>query len=290
MLVTAKLVKQLRERTGAGMMECKKILLNTKGDIEKAIVEMRKSGQTNADKKSSRIASEGYITIKKHENTIFMVEVNSETDFVSRDNNFRDFVQRLIEAIATSNTINLNDIKSLVLDNGNTVDQERKMLISKVGENIQIRRVSKVQGDLVSHYVHGDGIIGVIIALKGGDLGLARDIAVHIAASDPKVVSTNQVSREIIEKEKEIFLDQAKRSGKPENIIKNIVQGRINKFINEQTLLEQHFVKNLDKKIKELLQEKNAEVIEFVRFKVGEGIERADTDFASEVMSQAQRS
>ncbi|MFZ9034642.1 MAG: translation elongation factor Ts [Francisellaceae bacterium] len=283
MAVTAQMVKELRERTGAGMMECKKALTATAGDIEKAIEEMRKSGQAKADKKASRTAAEGVIVMAKNADKAVMVEINSETDFVARDENFKSFADAVV-AVAC-NASDLETLLNTKLATGETVDEARKALIAKIGENINVRRIAAVEGANTGFYSHG-GRIGVVVAMEGGDEALAKDIAMHIAASNPLVVAQEDVPADVVSKEKEIFIAQSKESGKPENIIEKMIEGRIRKFLDEQSLLGQAFVKNPEQKVAALLKASNAKVLSFVRFAVGEGIEKEESDFAAEVMSQ----
>lgn len=285
MTVTAQMVKELRQRTGAGMMECKKALTETDGNIEKAIEQMRKSGQAKADKKASRIAAEGIIAIAKSTNKLAMIEVNSETDFVARDSHFTKFADAAVNAVLNSHATTVDEALQLTLATGESVDVARKNLIAKIGENINVRRIATIQGNQFGDYNHG-GRIGVIVAIKSGDALLAKDIAMHIAASSPLVISQQQVPTQVVEKEKEIFTAQARKSGKPDHIIEKMISGRIHKFLDEQSLLGQAFVKNPEQTVGALLKDKDAEVINFVRFAVGEGIEKNEVDFAKEVMSQ----
>ena len=278
--ISAQLVKELRERTGAGMMECKKALTQTDGDIEKAVEEMRKSGAAKADKKASRVAAEGV-------NKAVIVEINSETDFVARDENFKKFADAVVTAVANSNAKTLEEVLALTLASGESIEEARKSLIAKIGENINVRRIDALEGETVGVYSHG-GRIGVIVAMNGGNEDLAKDVAMHIAASNPIVVSQDQVPEDIVAKEKEIFIAQARESGKPDEIIEKMITGRIRKFLDEQSLVGQPFVKNPDQKVSDLLKANNATVTGFIRFGVGEGIEKEETDFAAEVMSQVQ--
>ncbi|MBA2711576.1 MAG: elongation factor Ts [Tatlockia sp.] len=289
MSISAALVMQLRERTGAGMMECKKFLIATNGDIELAISEMRKAGQAKADKKADRVAAEGVIVIARAADgrSAIMLEINSETDFVARDENFTEFASKTAETALESSA---NDVDTLsnenLIDTTNTVEQARQALVAKIGENIKLRRMIKVTCDgVVGSYLHGSRI-GVIVALKNGDEALAKDIAMHIAASRPLVINREQVPAEAIANERDIFTAQARESGKPQEIIDKMIEGRINKFIDEVSLLGQPFVKDPNKKVSQLLKEKNAEVISFVRYEVGEGIEKKEDNFVEEVMAQ----
>ncbi|MCW8400273.1 translation elongation factor Ts [Legionella sp. PATHC038] len=289
MSISASLVMQLRERTGAGMMECKKFLIATNGDIEAAIIEMRKAGQAKADKKADRVAAEGVVVIARSADgrSAVMLEINSETDFVARDENFTNFASKVAETALNSSATKVAELSAITLSSGNTVEQARQELVAKIGENIKLRRLERMSCDtgVIGYYLHGSRI-GVIAALKTGDEELAKDIAMHIAASKPIVVSRDQVSAEAIENEREIFTAQAKESGKPQEIIDKMIEGRINKFIDEVSLLGQPFVKNPDIKVGQLLKEKNTEVLSFIRYEVGEGIEKKEDNFVEEVMAQ----
>jgi elongation factor Ts len=289
MSISASLVMQLRERTGAGMMECKKFLLATNGDIETAIIEMRKAGQAKADKKADRVAAEGVVIIARSTDgrCAVMLEINSETDFVARDENFTAFANAVAEAALSSSVTSISELSAINLPSGNTVEQARQELVAKIGENIKLRRLERMQSDtgVIGYYLHGSRI-GVMVALKNDDEELAKDVAMHIAASKPIVVSKDQVSVELIENEREIFTAQAKESGKPQEIIDKMIEGRINKYIDEVSLLGQSFVKNPDVKVGHLLKEKNTEVLAFIRFEVGEGIEKKEDNFVEEVMAQ----
>lgn len=287
--ISAGLVMQLRERTGAGMMECKKFLIATNGDIEAAITEMRKAGQAKADKKADRVAAEGIVVIARtaDERSAVMIEINSETDFVARDENFVNFANKVAEAALTNSIKEIADLSNHPLTAGSTVEQARQELVAKIGENVKLRRLEKMhcESGVVGYYLHGSRI-GVMVALRNGDEALAKDIAMHIAASKPMVVNRDQVSSAAIENERDIFTAQAKESGKPQEIIDKMIEGRINKFIDEVSLLGQPYVKDPNIKVGQLLKEKNAEVISFVRYEVGEGIEKKEDNFVEEVMAQ----
>lgn len=288
MAITAALVKELRERTGAGMMECKKALVETDGDIDAAIELMRKQGMAKADKKAGRVAAEGVIEVACSDDgkTVALVEVNSETDFVAKDENFLSFSKAVAAVALAEKPVDAAALSALSLD-GQTVDEARQALIAKIGENITVRRcqVIECRGDVLGVYSHGVRI-GVVVDLKGGDEDLARDLAMHIAASRPVCVSQDDVPAELVEKEKEIVTAQAAESGKPAEIIEKMVTGRINKFLNEISLLGQPFVKDPDQKIEKLLKSAGAEVVSFTRLEVGEGIEKKTESFADEVMAQ----
>lgn len=281
--ITAAMVKELRERTGQGMMDCKKALEAAGGDIEKAIDDMRAAGSIKAAKKAGNIAAEGSIAVKVSDDNKSgaIIEVNSQTDFLALQDDFKGFVSdSLDKAFAAGYT----DAAPLIAER----ETAREALVSKCGENVNIRRLTRVESDVVGAYLHGHRI-GVLVALKGGDAELARDIAMHVAASNPQLLDPSQVSPEVVEKEKEIFLalNADKIAGKPENIVENMVKGRINKFLSEASLVEQAFVKNPDIKVGELAKQAGAEILSFVRFEVGEGIDRGEeVDFAAEVAAQ----
>jgi elongation factor Ts len=288
MAITAAMVKELRERTGAGMMECKKALVETDGDMEAAIELMRKSGQAKAAKKAGRVAADGAIKIalSADAKTAAMVEVNSETDFVAKDDNFQGFAQAVAGCVLEAAPADLEALASASLPQGETVEEARKGLISKIGENIQVRRFLRLEASgQIAQYLHGNRI-GVLVDLVGGDEDLARDLAMHIAASRPEFVSEQDVPEQVLEKEKDILIAQAQDSGKPAEIIEKMVQGRLKKHLAEITLLGQPFVKDPDTKVAKLLDSKNAKVAAFTRFEVGEGIEKKQEDFAAEVMAQ----
>lgn len=289
MSITASMVKELRERTGAPMMECKKFLVATDGDMENAILEMRKAGQTKADKKADRVAAEGIIVFCRSEDGrhAVLVEVNSETDFVARDASFMDFANQVGQAALLSGSEDLAVLSQMKLsDELGTVDEARRALISKIGENIQIRRIAFVESDeAIGGYLHGSRI-GVLVSMKAGNEALAKDLAMHIAASKPLVVNATQVPAEEIQRERDIFMAQARESGKPDAIIEKMVDGRIKKFMSEVSLMGQNFVKDPSQTVEALLKDNNAEVISFIRMEVGEGIEKKADNFVEEVMAQ----
>ncbi|MFC3121908.1 translation elongation factor Ts [Agaribacter flavus] len=284
MAVTAALVKELRERTGAGMLDCKKALVETNGDIEQAIENMRKSGQAKAAKKAGRIAAEGVILTKVNGNTATMLELNCETDFVARDEGFLAFGNKLID-VASANNINDMDSLNAAEVEGATVAELRDTLVAKIGENISPRRVINVDGDNLGAYVHG-GRIGVIAVLKGGDEELAKDIAMHVAAANPQFVKPEDVPADVVEKEKEIQVEIAMKEGKPAEIAEKMVTGRMKKFTGEISLTGQPFIKEPKTSVGDLLKSKGADVVNFIRFEVGEGIEKKSEDFAAEVAAQ----
>jgi elongation factor Ts len=286
MQITASLVKELRERTGAGMMDCKKALQEADGDIEVAIEEMRKSGAANAAKKAGRIAAEGIISIKQDGKNVTIAEINCETDFVAKDESFLKFADGVINAISSEGPADVDTLKALNIGD-QTVEEVNQQLIAKIGEKITVRRFEKLSSEgQFGCYLHGERI-GVVVELEGGDEALAKDLAMHIAASKPVCISEKEVSQDILDKEKEIFVAQAEESGKPAEIIEKMVSGRIKKFLKEITLLGQPFVKDPDQTVDQLLKLANASVTSFIRFEVGEGIEKKVDNFAEEVMSQA---
>ncbi len=292
MAITAGLVKDLRERTGAGMMECKKALVETDGDIEAAIDLMRKSGAAKADKKSGRTAAEGLITFKSSANNkdAVMVEINCETDFVTKGDDFLNFASAVAQTALDQKPADIDALLATPLDGGENIADATKTLIAKLGENMSVRRfVSRTTDGILGCYLHG-GRIGVMVELNGGDEALAKDIAMHVAASNPNCVSEDEVSAELIAREKEIFSAQAAESGKPPEIVEKMVGGRIKKFLKEITLLNQPFVKDPDQTVEQLVKAAGATVVRFDRLEVGEGIEKKVENFAEEVMAQAQGS
>ncbi len=279
--ITASMVKELRERTGLGMMECKKALAAAGGDIEKAIDELRKSSGMKAAKKAGRTAAEGVVAAKVADDNSYgvMIEVNSETDFVTRDEGFLTFVNAVLEkAFAEKQT----DAAALAAD----VEETRQALVQKVGENVNVRRVALVEAPVVGAYVHSNSRISVLVALSGAEGEVAKDVAMHVAAVNPQVVKPEDMPEEVVAREKEIFVAQARESGKPEEIIEKMISGRINKFLSESSLVNQPFVKDPDTKIGKLVKDAGAEVQSFARFEVGEGIEKEEVDFAAEVAAQ----
>ncbi|MEZ2874436.1 translation elongation factor Ts [Pseudomonas lundensis] len=280
--ITAALVKELRERTGEGMMDCKKALTKAGGDIEKAIDDMRASGAIKAAKKAGNVAAEGAIAVKVADDnkSAVILEVNSQTDFLALQEDFKNFVAASVEKAFADK---LTDAAPLIA----AQESAREALVAKVGENVNIRRLVRVEGDVVDAYLHGNKI-GVVVSLKGGNAELARDIAMHVAASNPEFLLPSEVSEEAIEREKAVFLqlNEEKIKGKPENIVENMVKGRISKFLAEASLVEQAFVKNPEIKIGELAKKAGAEIVSFTYFKVGEGIEKPVDNFAEEVAAQ----
>jgi len=283
-VISASLVKELRERTSLGMMECKKALVEADGNLERAIENLRKSSGMKAAKKSGRVAADGVVRVAVNGSQGTLVEVNSETDFVARDDNFSAFANEVIAKAADAES---TDIKALM---SNELEDARSALVQKIGENITVRRIAKVNAPVVGTYVHSNEKIGVLIGLIGGTADLAKDIAMHVAAVNPMVVNPDDVDPVVIEKEKEIFAAQAANSGKPPEIIEKMVGGRIRKFLAEISLIEQPFVKNPEQTVGQLAEAANAKIIAMVRLEVGEGIEKEEVDFAEEVMAQARGS
>ncbi len=284
--IKASMVKELRDRTGLGMMECKKALAGAGGDIDAAIEELRKSSGMKAAKKAGRTAAEGAIALQLADDgkSGVMVEVNSETDFAARDANFLGFVGSVVAEVAGQQQTDIAQLMSAGLEN------KRQALVQKIGENITVRRAELVAGDVVGGYVHGNGKIAVLVNLIGGDAELAKDVAMHVAAVNPQVAKPSDMSPELLEKERAIYVAQAADSGKPPEIVEKMVEGRVRKFVAESSLVEQPFVKDPDLKVSQLLKNAGADVVGFVRFEVGEGIEKDEVDFASEVAAQVQQS
>ena len=286
MTISAALVKELRERTGAGMMECKKALVEANGDLDAAGEVLRISGQAKADKKASRIAAEGRVVVAETHNAAVIVEINSETDFVAKDENFVAFTDAVAAAALQSSTQDVAELVAQKLANGNTIEAARTELIAKVGENISVRRMARIASDgVIASYSHG-ARIGTVVALQGGDAELARDIAMHVAATNPQCIDESGVSSDVLETERRIETEKAQGSGKPAEIIDKMVAGRINKFLKDITLVGQPFVKDPDITVGKLLADAKAKVTAFVRFEVGEGIEKKVDNFVEEVMAQ----
>ena len=289
--ITASMVKELRERTGLGMMDCKKALLEADGVIDKAIDDLRKASGLKAAKKAGRVASEGIVLSKVAQDGNFgvMVEINSETDFVARDENFLTFANEVLDQAFLHSEASIDALLAEGLE------ASREALVQKIGENISVRRVERLQVDdadagIIETYVHSNNRIAVLLALRGGDSGLGKDIAMHVAAVNPLVVSPEEVPEELLAKESEIYSAQARESGKPEEIIAKMINGRLKKYVAEVSLLEQSFVKNPDLTIRALLDEAGADVVSFVRYELGEGIEKEEVDFATEVAAQLENS
>jgi len=278
--ITAALVKELRERTGEGMMDCKKALTKAGGDIEKAIDDMRASGAIKAAKKAGNVAAEGAIALVEDGKSAVLLEVNSQTDFLALQDDFKAFVAASVKKAFDEK---LTTVEPLI----ESQEADRLVLVGKVGENVNIRRLVRVEGDVVGGYLHGNKI-GVAVVLKGGDVELAKDIAMHVAATNPEFLLPSEVSAEAVEREKGVFLslNADKIAGKPENIVENMIKGRISKFLAEASLVEQAFVKNPEIKVGDLAKKAGAEIVSFTYFKVGEGIEKPVDNFAEEVAAQ----
>ena len=286
MSISATQVKTLRERTGAGMMECKKALVECDGDMEAAVEHLRKTGLAKADKKAGRVAAEGVIAEASRGSVAVLVEINCETDFVAKDANFTGFATAVAQL-----ALDADSVEALATTHfeGETVDSRRQALIAKLGENIQIRRMAKLDAGngVIGSYLHGTRI-GVLLTLEGGDEALARDLAMHVAAMRPAFIDEHEVPSDIVAKEKEILIAQAADSGKPAEIIEKMISGRLAKHLAEITLVGQAFVKDGDLTVAKLLSQHDAKVTRFTRIEVGEGIEKEETDFAAEVMQQVQ--
>jgi elongation factor Ts len=285
MNITAETVKQLRERTGAGMMECKKALVETQGDLDAAAELMRKSGLAKADKKAARVAAEGTIAVHRSGASAAMIEVNCETDFVARSEEFQGFARDVAQAALEHPAPSVDALVQLDLS-GATLEERRRALIAKIGENIAVRRFVRVSAPgALGDYLHGTRI-GSLVALEGGNEALARDLAMHVAAINPAYVDASAVPADVLDKEREILTEQTKGEKKPPEIIAKMVEGRLRKYLAEITLLGQPFVKDPDITVEKLLKKSGARVVEFVRYEVGAGIERKQDDFVGEVMAQ----
>ena len=279
--ISASQVKELREKTGLGLMDCKKALEEANGDIDLAIEELRKTSGIKASKKSGRSAADGLIGITNKDKDFFMIEVNCETDFVARDDSYINFTKETLDTYSNNPSYSLEQL----LESG--VEDNREKLVQKLGENIVVRRLAKSEASSISgSYLHSNHKIGCIVSLEGGDEALANDIAMHAAATDPMAVSPLDIPKETVDKEREIFKAQSEESGKPPEIIEKMIEGKISKFLAEVSLTEQDFVKDPNVKISKLLSDNNASILSFTRYEVGEGIEVEKVDFASEVMSQ----
>jgi elongation factor Ts len=287
--ISAQLVKELRERSGAGMMECKKALVENNGDIETAMEWLRKSGLAKADKKASRIAAEGRIVAAQATGKAVLVEVNCETDFVGKDASFLKFSDAVADVALNSNAADIDALKAAAYPGGGTVEDAAKTLIATIGEKIDVRRLARVESDgVIGSYIHG-GRIGVLVALKGGSEELAKGIAMHVAAMNPAYVRADDVPADFLAKEKDIALSQMsdKEKAKPAEILEKIVAGKVNKIISEVTLLGQPYVLDTNVTVGDALKKEGADVVSVARLAVGEGIEKVTEDFAAEVMKQA---
>ncbi|MFM8480726.1 MAG: translation elongation factor Ts [Gammaproteobacteria bacterium] len=292
MTISAEAVKQLRERTGAGMMECKRALVETQGDLDAAAELMRKQGLAKADKKAARVAAEGVIALEKSADgkSAVMAEINCETDFVAREADFQGFSSEVAKVALAANPAYLEALNALKLASGETVDERRRALIAKIGENISVRRhASLASTGFLGAYRHGTRI-GALVAIEGGTAELAHDLAMHVAASNPDYLSAADVPAEVVAKEREIETEKALAEGKPAEIVAKMVEGRLRKTFNEKALLGQLFVKDPDQSIEKLLKAAKAEVKAFRRFEVGAGIEKKQDDFVGEVMAQVKAS
>lgn len=280
--VTASLVKELRDRTGLGMMECKKALTEADGNIDKAIEDLRKSSGMKAAKKAGRTAADGIVTFKAESDYGLLLEVNSETDFVARDKEFQGFVNSVLDAAYNAKE---TDIATLMAGD---LEAAREALVQKIGENISPRRAQSVEAPVVGGYVHSNSRIAVLVGLSGGSEELAKDVAMHVAAVNPAVVNSDDMPADVVAAEKEIYAAQARESGKPEEIIEKMIAGRVAKFLKESSLVDQPFVKDPDTTVGKLVKAAGAEIISFVRYEVGEGIEVEEVDFAAEVAAQVE--
>ena len=292
MTISAALVKELRERTGAGMMDCKKALIQTNGDIEQGIELLRTLGVASAEKKSGRIAAEGAIVqlVSEDRSLGVLVEINCETDFVAKDNSFKEYATAVAQCLLAGDQNTMEELEASEFHPDISVNQARQELISKIGENISVRRFDKLRSPdgLVAGYLHG-GRIGVLVSMSECDVELGKDIAMHIAASRPICVTEDDVPEEVIEAERSIFVAQAKESGKSDDIVARMVDGKLKKFMKENTLLGQDYVKDPDITVGTLIASANAKVCEMLRYEVGEGLEKRDDDFVAEVIAQANR-
>ncbi|MFE8695154.1 translation elongation factor Ts [Cytobacillus sp. FJAT-53684] len=293
MAITAQMVKELREKTGAGMMDCKKALQETDGDMEKAIDFLREKGIAKAAKKGDRIAAEGLATIKVEGNEAVILEVNSETDFVSKNEGFQTLVKELAEHLLANKPASVEEAIAQTMGNGATVEAHINTAIAKIGEKLSLRRFevkTKTDNDAFGAYLHMGGRIGVLTVLEGTtDEDAAKDVSMHIAALNPKYVSRDEVSQEEVEREREVLTQQALNEGKPENIVAKMVEGRLSKYFEDVCVNDQAFVKNPDQKVGKFVESKGGKIREFARFEVGEGIEKREDNFAEEVMSQVKK-
>ncbi|MFO1494471.1 MAG: translation elongation factor Ts [Lysobacterales bacterium] len=292
MEITASLVKELRERSGAGMMECKKALTENAGNIEAAADWLRKQGLAKADKKASRVAAEGRVALALADGKGLLVELNCETDFVGKDDNFVKFAGAVAAAAVAAGSADVEVIKGLKLADGSTVDETRQALVAKIGENMQVRRAALVSAPIVGSYVHSNNKLGVLVAMEGGNAELAKGIAMHIAAMNPQYLDMSQIPADVMTRERDIAMEQSKDSGKPPEILEKMIQGKIRKTLAEQTLLGQAYAAPdaNGMGVEEALKKAGAKVLSFVRINVGEGIEKKEENFAEEVMKQVQAS
>jgi elongation factor Ts len=292
MEITAALVKELRERSGAGMMECKKALVENAGDIEAASDWLRTQGLAKADKKAMRVAAEGRVALGQAAGKALLVELNCETDFVGKDANFIKLAADVAAAAVAAGTADVEAIKALPLDGGQTVDQVRQALVAKIGENMQVRRAAMISGGNIGAYIHSNDKLGVLVALEGGTPELAKGLAMHIAAMNPQYLDMSEVPEDVVARERNIAMEQAKDSGKPPEILEKMIQGKIRKTLSEQTLLGQAYAAPdaNGMGVEEAIKKAGAKVTGFVRMNVGEGIEKKEENFAEEVMKQVKAS
>jgi len=288
MEITASLVKELRERSGAGMMECKKALVENAGNIESASDWLRKQGLAKADKKATRVAAEGRVALAQADGKAVLIELNCETDFVGKDESFIKFCGAVATAAVAAATADVQAIKALALPDGQTVDETRQALVAKIGENLQVRRAVLVDATVIGAYVHSNHKLGVLVAMEGGNADLAKGIAMHIAAMNPQYLDMSQIPAEVVARERDIAMDQSKDSGKPPEILEKMIQGKIRKTLAEQTLLGQSYAAPdaNGMGVEEALKKASAKVLSFTRINVGEGIEKKEENFAEEVMKQ----
>ncbi len=291
--ITAQMVKELREKTGAGMMDCKKALQQTDGDMEKAIDFLREKGMASASKKADRIAAEGLTSVVVDGNNAVILEVNAETDFVAKNEAFQTLVKELGEHLLSKKPANVDEALTSTMDNGSTVQDHISAAISKIGEKMTLRRFevkTKTDNDSFGAYLHMGGKISVLTVLEGTtDESAAKDVSMHIAAINPKYVSRDQISQEEVDREREVLKQQALNEGKPENIVVKMVEGRLGKYFEDICLLDQSFVKDPDQKVRKFVESKGGSVREFVRYEVGEGLEKREENFAEEVMNQMKK-
>jgi elongation factor Ts len=290
--ISAQLVKELREKTGAGMMDCKNALTEVNGDIDKAIEYLREKGISKAAKKADRIAAEGVTNIGVSGSHAVLVEINSETDFVAKNENFIVLVKEITQHLLATSSTNVEDILAEKMANGTVVSEYISNAIAKIGEKISLRRFVKVEKSATQHfgtYLHMGGRIGVLTLLEGGSDEVAKDISMHVAALNPRYLSRDVISQAEVDREREILTIQAREEGKPENILAKMVEGRLGKFFEDTCLLDQSFVKNPDEKVGKYVASKSATVVNFVRFEVGEGLEKRQDNFAEEVMNQVKK-
>jgi elongation factor Ts len=291
--ITAQMVKELREKTGAGMMDCKKALTQTDGDMEKAIDFLREKGMASAEKKADRVAAEGLTSVVVDGNNAVILEINAETDFVAKNVAFQTLVKEVGEHLLSAKPANVEEALQTTMSNGSTVDAHINAAISKIGEKMTLRRFevkTKTDNDAFGAYLHMGGRISVLSVLEGTtDESVAKDVSMHVAAINPKYISRDQVSSEEVDHEREVLKQQALNEGKPENIVVKMVEGRLSKYFEEICLLDQSFVKDPDQKVKKYVESKGGTVREFVRYEVGEGLEKREENFAEEVMNQMKK-